>query len=114
DHQQQGAQLRTQGSPPPAAVSLDGAITGVPSCCAAAPAVEDAARSARVAADARIGTAMVRWLRWIALLAIALALLLVLLAWWLLRGSLPALDGELALAGLSAPVTVQRDALGVV
>ncbi len=57
---------------------------------------------------------MVRWLKRIVLLAIALALLLVLLAWWLLRGSLPALDGELALAGLSAPVTVQRDALGVV
>ena len=57
---------------------------------------------------------MVRWLKRIVLLAIALALLLVLLAWWLLRGSLPALDGELALAGLSAPVSVQRDALGVV
>ena len=34
--------------------------------------------------------------------------------WWLLRGSLPELDGELALPGLSGPVTVQRDALGVV
>ena len=54
-------------------------------------------------------------------LAIALLILLPLLlllaiatAWWLLRGSLPELDGELALAGLSAPVTIQRDALGVV
>ncbi|KRD80224.1 penicillin acylase family protein [Lysobacter sp. Root983] len=35
-------------------------------------------------------------------------------AWWLLRGSLPQLDGELALQGLSAPVSVQRDAQGVV
>ena len=57
---------------------------------------------------------MVRWLTRIGLLALALALLLAGLAWWLLRGSLPALDGELALAGLSAPVSVQRDALGVV
>lgn len=30
-----------------------------------------------------------------------------------LRGSLPQLDGEIALAGLSAPVTVDRDSLGV-
>src|SRR5262245_46825911 len=29
------------------------------------------------------------------------------------RASLPRLDGELKLAGLSAPVTVERDALGV-
>ena len=33
--------------------------------------------------------------------------------WWAVRGSLPALDGERALAGLSAPVTVARDANGV-
>ena len=33
--------------------------------------------------------------------------------WWLLRRSLPALDGEAALPGLSAAVTVERDALGV-
>ena len=30
-----------------------------------------------------------------------------------MRGSLPALDGERALAGVSAPVTVARDANGV-
>jgi len=35
-------------------------------------------------------------------------------AWWLLRGSLPTLDGELALPGLSAPVQVERDENGVV
>ncbi len=35
-------------------------------------------------------------------------------AWWLLHGSLPALDGQLALQGLAGPVSVQRDALGVV
>ena len=33
--------------------------------------------------------------------------------YWRLRGSLPALDGEAAVAGLQAPTTVERDALGV-
>lgn len=47
------------------------------------------------------------------------ALLLVTLAgvaaaWLLLRGSLPHLEGQPPLAGLSAPVAVQRDVLGVV
>lgn len=32
--------------------------------------------------------------------------------WWLMRRSLPQLDGAVALPGLSAPVTVERDALG--
>jgi len=49
----------------------------------------------------------------------ALALLLVFLAivgwvWWLLRGSLPTLEGELALPGLSAPALIERDEQGVV
>ena len=55
--------------------------------------------------------------RWIKRGAAALLLLVVLAAgaaWALLRGSLPVLDGELDLSGLSAAVTVQRDALGVV
>ena len=56
---------------------------------------------------------MVRWILRIALLLLALAMLLALAGWWALRGSLPVLDGEAALAGLSAPVTVSRDALGV-
>ena len=34
-------------------------------------------------------------------------------AWLALRASLPALDGELRLSGLAAPVTITRDALGV-
>ncbi|MBI3885877.1 MAG: penicillin acylase family protein [Opitutae bacterium] len=34
-------------------------------------------------------------------------------AWWEIRGSLPQLDGERALPGLSAPVQIARDALGV-
>ncbi len=55
-----------------------------------------------------------RWL-WRAFGALfVLVLLLVGGAWWLLRGSLPTLEGELALPGLSAPAQVQRDALGVV
>ena len=34
--------------------------------------------------------------------------------WWQLETSLPIYDGELTLEGLTAPVTVERDALGVV
>ena len=45
---------------------------------------------------------MARILKRIAALLLAIVLLLVLAGWWLLRGSLPALDGELALPGLSA------------
>ena len=33
--------------------------------------------------------------------------------WWQMRGSLPQLDGERPLAGLSAPVRIERDAQGV-
>ncbi len=57
---------------------------------------------------------MIRWLKRIALLLLVLVVLLFATGWWLLRGSLPKLDGELALPGLSAPVSIQRDALGVV
>ena len=57
---------------------------------------------------------MTKWLKRIGLALLALLLLTVLVAWWLIRGSLPRLDGELALPGLSAPVTIQRDKLGVV
>ncbi len=48
---------------------------------------------------------------------LSLLLLIVLLVaggfWWLVRRNLPPLDGEAALSGLSATVTVERDALGV-
>ncbi|WP_372015100.1 penicillin acylase family protein [Pseudoxanthomonas sp. 10H] len=59
---------------------------------------------------------MLRWIRRLLALTLLLALCLLGLAWWLMRGSLPALEGEAtpALAGLAAPVTIQRDALGVV
>lgn len=57
---------------------------------------------------------MLRWLKRLALLLVPLIAVALLAAWWLLRGSLPVLDGEATLPGLSAPVTVTRDALGVV
>ena len=57
---------------------------------------------------------MVRWLKRLVLLLLGLVLVFAVAAWWLLRGSLPQLDGERALDHLSAPVTIQRDALGVV
>jgi penicillin amidase len=60
---------------------------------------------------------MRRLLRFASRLALALVVLLVLaigVAWWTLHRSLPQLDGELALPGLSAPVRLERDALGVV
>ena len=57
---------------------------------------------------------MLKWTRRIALLLLALVVLVVLVAWWMLRGSLAQLDGETGLAGLSAPASVQRGALGVV
>ncbi len=56
------------------------------------------------------------WRRWALLASLGLLALLAGGAGWLylqLRGSLPQLDGETTLAGLSAPVAVERDALGV-
>lgn len=50
---------------------------------------------------------------WLILVLAVLALLASLAALWLFRGSLAQLDGEHPLPGLSAPVQVQRDALGV-
>ncbi len=57
---------------------------------------------------------MLKWTRRIALLLLALVVVALLVAWWSMRGSLARLDGTQPLAGLSAPVTVARDALGVV
>jgi penicillin amidase len=55
--------------------------------------------------------------RWLKRGAVALLVLIVLAfgtGWWLLHGSLATLNGEIALPGLSAPVSIDRDALGVV
>jgi penicillin G amidase len=57
---------------------------------------------------------MLKWIRRLALLLLLLLVVGIGTGWWLLRGSLPRLQGDLALAGLSAPVTLSRDALGVV
>ncbi len=57
---------------------------------------------------------MLKWIKRLSLLALVLVVLGFGAGGWLMRGGLPRLEGELSLAGLSAPVTVQRDALGVV
>ncbi|NCT72343.1 MAG: penicillin acylase family protein [Xanthomonadaceae bacterium] len=57
---------------------------------------------------------MLKWTRRIALLLLALVVVALLVAWWSMRSSLARLDGEQALPGLSALVSLQRDALGVV
>ncbi len=56
---------------------------------------------------------MLKWLKRISILVLILIVAGAGIGWWLMRGSVPTLDGELALDGLTAPVTVQRDALGV-
>ncbi len=60
---------------------------------------------------------MRRWLKrllWACAVLGAVALVVIGVAWTLLRGSLAPLDGDTPLAGLQAPVSIQRDALGVV
>lgn len=54
-----------------------------------------------------------KWLKRALVLLLLLLLLVALMSWRTLSGSLPALDGSAPLAGLGAPVQVQRDALGV-
>ena len=57
---------------------------------------------------------MRRWILRIGVAFLLLLLLLVVALWLAMRASLPTLDGTAALPGLSAPVSIQRDALGVV
>jgi penicillin amidase len=57
---------------------------------------------------------MATWLKRVSAALLVLLLLAGLSGWWLLRGSLPTLDGDLSLPGLTAPVTIHRDHLGVV
>ncbi|KRG49461.1 penicillin acylase family protein [Stenotrophomonas geniculata] len=57
---------------------------------------------------------MRRTWRWVLGVLIAIVLVTALVLWLLLRGSLADLDGEHALPGLAKPVTIERDALGVV
>ena len=55
----------------------------------------------------------VRILTWILGTLAALAVVAVAAAWLVLRASLPRVEGEARLAGLDAPVTIERDAAGV-
>lgn len=57
---------------------------------------------------------MLTWIKRILLALLVLLVLSVFAIWWLLRGSVPVFDGKLPLHGLSAPVSIQRDALGIV
>jgi penicillin amidase len=66
--------------------------------------------------QSRLGPRQRTALRWTVralLLLLLLAGTAAAVAWWMLGRSLPALDGAAPLAGLSAPVTVTRDALGI-
>ncbi len=57
---------------------------------------------------------ILKLLAWVATLLPVLALLLAAWGWWRIRGSLPVLDGTVTMAaGLTAPVKIERDALGV-
>jgi penicillin amidase len=53
-----------------------------------------------------------RWLRWILVGLIAVALIAFLFAWWAMRRSLPPLDGTAGAPGLTAAATIERDANG--
>ncbi len=55
----------------------------------------------------------VRILAWILGAVAAVAVVATAAAWFTLRASLPAIEGEATLAGLSAPVSIERDAAGV-
>ncbi|MBT8085244.1 MAG: penicillin acylase family protein [Woeseia sp.] len=53
-----------------------------------------------------------RWTKRLLLTVVILLAIAVLLAWATLRASLPQLDGEFAVAGITAPVSIERDAIG--
>jgi penicillin G amidase len=56
---------------------------------------------------------MKKWILRLAGALVSAAVIVGLLAWMTLRGSLPALDGELSVAGLGAGATVERDSAGI-
>jgi penicillin amidase len=59
---------------------------------------------------------MRRWLKTLGIIVVAVLLLALVTGLWvrsLISGSLPQLEGESTVAGLSAAVTIERDALGV-
>jgi penicillin amidase len=59
---------------------------------------------------------MRRWVKVLGIIVVAVLLLALFSGLWvrsLITGSLPILDGEVPIAGLSGPVAIERDALGV-
>ncbi len=54
-----------------------------------------------------------KWLRWTLTVIAAMLIATVGAAWWVLRGSLPPLDGEIVAESLGAPAYIERDARGV-
>jgi penicillin amidase len=56
---------------------------------------------------------ILKLLAWVAGTLLALTLVVAAWGWWRMRGSLPVLDGNVAVSGLGAPVKIERDALGV-
>jgi len=52
-------------------------------------------------------------LGWTLGLLLGLALVVAGWGWWRMHGSLAVLDGDVKVAGLAAPVKIERDALGV-
>ncbi len=54
-----------------------------------------------------------RWLRWTLLGIAVLALVAFIAAWWAMRRSLPVIDGTQNIQGLTAEVTLERDARGI-
>ena len=57
---------------------------------------------------------MFKWLKRVFVLILVLLLLAVATLWYLINGSLAKLDGEISIPHLSAPVEIERDALGTV
>ena len=56
---------------------------------------------------------MMKWFRRLAAVAVLLLVVAIASGWLLLRGSLPELDGGIEVPGLSAAVTIERDAAGI-
>ena len=65
-----------------------------------------------MAQERSLGRRIGRALAWLLLLALLLMTAFAAWLWWAMGRSTPLLEGDIALAGLSAPVTITRDAQG--